>query len=594
MNKQRQILERQSIIKRLYQGYIKHYGKYFFYATGCMVLTALATATLPFLLKPIFDEIFNGGNTAFVIPLSAAIFIAFVLKGAASYGQGILMTYVGQKIISDIQCDLFRHLMKVDLSFFHSRNSGELLSRFTNDTNLMRNAVANTVIGVGKDAMTLVFLIGVMFYRDWFLASIAFFVLPLTAIPIYKIGRGMRKVTHSAQDELGRFTSYLSQIFQGIRLVKAYTTEEKEIKHMVDRTNSVFHWIFKSSCLRAAGHPIIETLAGFAVVLVIAYGGYQVMKQTRTTGDFISFLTAMILVYEPLKRLSSLNANIQEGLAAAKRIFQTMDEPYFIQNPKIFPILSRAKGDIVFENMGFTYPNGKIALENINIRVPAGQTVALVGHSGSGKSTLINLVPRFYDATQGRILIDGHDVRTLSLEALRNNVALVSQEMTLFDHSIFFNIAYGPQTCSLDDVIEASKSAAAHDFITKLPQQYESIVGENGVVLSGGQRQRICIARAILKDAPILLLDEATSALDTESERQVQAALKKLMTDRTTLVVAHRLSTIVDADMVYVLHDGHIEESGTHQQLIRLKGLYYKLWTIQAMEPEIQGPIVSL
>jgi subfamily B ATP-binding cassette protein MsbA len=571
--------------RRIFHEHIRPYGRYFGVALVLMVLAALSTSALPYLLEPVFDKVFTNGTPHLLMWVCGGIFLAFVVKGATSFGEAVIMTYVGQRIISDLQNRLFSHLMHLDLAFFHGTSSGDLLSRFTNDINLMRNAVATTLVGFGKDSFTLVFLVALMFYRDWTLACIAFFIFPLAVFPILRIGRRMRKVTNNTQEELGSFTGRLTQVFQGIRVIKAYRAEDYEAKRAYAMIERIFALVYKSARVRSASHPIIESLGGMAIVIVIAYGGWQVMHHARTTGEFMSFILALLLVYEPLKRLSNMNANLQEGLAAAARVFKILDTTATIQDyPEARP-LPLIKEYIEFQDVRFSYPDGKMALDGINLRIKKAQSIAFVGASGAGKSTIINLIPRFYDIQHGRILIDGVDIRTITLASLRQQIALVSQEITLFDTTIRDNIAYGSFNATEAEIIAAAKAAAAHEFITTLANGYDTLIGENGVKLSGGQRQRIAIARAMLKNAPILLLDEATSALDTDSERQVQAALKTLMEGRTTLMVAHRLSTVVEASKIYVLNKGKIVESGDHQTLLGSNGVYASLWQAQSTLP---------
>jgi subfamily B ATP-binding cassette protein MsbA len=571
--------------RRIFHEHIRPYGRYFGVALVLMVLAALSTSALPYLLEPVFDKVFTNGTPRLLMWVCGGIFLAFVVKGATSFGEAVIMTYVGQRIISDLQNRLFSHLMHLDLAFFHGTSSGDLLSRFTNDINLMRNAVATTLVGIGKDSFTLVFLVALMFYRDWTLACIAFFIFPLAVFPILRIGRRMRKVTNNTQEELGSFTGRLTQVFQGIRVIKAYRAEDYEAKRAYAMTERIFALVYKSARVRSASHPIIESLGGMAIVIVIAYGGWQVMHHARTTGEFMSFILALLLVYEPLKRLSNMNANLQEGLAAAARVFKILDTAATIQDRPEAKPLPLVKEHIEFQDVRFSYPDGKMALDGINLRIKKAQSIALVGASGAGKSTIINLIPRFYDIQHGAILIDGVDIRDVTLASLRQQIALVSQEITLFDTTIRDNIAYGSFNAPEAEIIAAAKAAAAHEFITVLPNGYDTMIGENGVKLSGGQRQRIAIARAMLKNAPILLLDEATSALDTDSERQVQAALKTLMEGRTTLMVAHRLSTVVEASKIYVLNKGKIVESGDHHTLLGSNGIYASLWQAQSTLP---------
>lgn len=573
---------KRSLTKRIVREHMYPYRYMFAFALFFMLLAALANAAIPFVLKPVFDDIFLGKNQDLLLIISLSVFGAFALRGFASFGESVLMATIGQRIICDLQNKLFSHLMKSDLSFFNRHQSGELISRLTNDISVLRFSVSTAVVGIGKDAISLLAMIFVMFYRDWMLASIAFFLLPTIILPISKISRRMRKVTYNTQDQFGKITGQLSQIFQGIRVVKSYSMEGYEINRVHGATTRVCDLMIKATRIRSTTHPIIEVLGGLSSMLVIGYGGWQVIQGTRTAGDFISFMAAMLLCYEPLKRLGALNSNLQEGFAAAKRVFEVIDtQPTIISKVDAKP-LNVGEGTVDFKDVTFWYNPEVEALRGINLSIPRGNTVALVGASGSGKSTIMNLIPRFYDVTSGDILIDGQSIRDVTLDSLRHHIGLVSQEVMLFDDTIYNNIAYGSLDSSPENIYAAAKAAAAHEFIEALPQGYDTLAGENGVVLSGGQRQRIAIARAMLKNAPILLLDEATSALDTHSERFVQEALEKLMTGKTTLIVAHRLSTIVGADTIYVLDKGQIVEQGNHEELIDKNGYYAALWLAQS------------
>lgn len=573
---------KRSLTKRIVREYMYPYKYMFAFALLFMLLAALANAAIPFVLKPVFDDIFLGKNQDLLLIISLSVFGAFALRGFASFGESVLMATIGQRIICDLQNKLFSHLMKSDLSFFNRHQSGELISRLTNDISVLRFSVSTAVVGIGKDAISLLAMIFVMFYRDWMLASIAFFLLPTIILPISKISRRMRKVTYNTQDQFGKITGQLSQIFQGIRVVKSYSMEGYEINRVHGATTRVCDLMIKATRIRSTTHPIIEVLGGLSSMLVIGYGGWQVIQGSRTAGDFISFMAAMLLCYEPLKRLGALNSNLQEGFAAAKRVFEVIDtQPTIISKVNAKP-LNVGEGTVDFKDVTFWYNPEIEALRGINLSIPRGNTVALVGASGSGKSTIMNLIPRFYDVTSGDILIDGQSIRDVTLDSLRHHIGLVSQEVMLFDDTIYNNIAYGSLDSSPENIYAAAKAAAAHEFIEALPQGYDTLAGENGVVLSGGQRQRIAIARAMLKNAPILLLDEATSALDTHSERFVQEALEKLMTGKTTLIVAHRLSTIVGADTIYVLDKGQIVEQGNHEELIDKNGYYAALWLAQS------------
>jgi subfamily B ATP-binding cassette protein MsbA len=471
-----------------------------------------------------------------------------------------------------------------DLSFFNRTSPGELIARFINDIAMLRNAVANTLVGFGKDTLTALALIGVMFYEDWLLAAIAFVAFPCAILPIIRIGRRMRVVSGNTQVEVGRLTTLLDETFQGVRSVKAYAIEAYEKARAGRAVEAVFKLNYQGARTRSVLHPIMEVLGGLAIVAVILYGGHTVISGTKAPGSFFAFITALLLAYEPIKRLAKLNANLQEGLAAATRVFVLLDrEPEIRDAPDAVP-LEIADGGVRFEAVTFSYDTEGPTLRDIEIEIPAGGTAALVGPSGAGKSTIMNLIPRFYDVDGGRITIDGQDLRAVTLASLRAQIALVSQEILLFDDTIRANIAYGRPQASAAEIAAAAAAAGVETFIAELPQGLDTPVGPRGAMLSGGQRQRVAIARAMLKNAPILLLDEATSSLDSESERQVQGALAELMSGRTTLVIAHRFSTVVDADVIYVIEAGRIVESGRHAELLARGGPYARLYALQFAE----------
>ncbi len=546
-----------------------------------MILVAGATATSAWLMKPVIDDVFIAKDRDMLKIISLAVLATFAVKGIANYAQNVLMSKVGMRIIADAQKLLYAHLTRMDLDFFHGNPSGTLVSRFTVDINQIRAVVSNALTSLGKDLMTLVALVGVMFYQNSELAIIAFFVFPIAILPIVKLGRRMRRVTANTQAENGLFMTLLGQTFQGMRVVKAYGMEEYENRRIGSLVETLFGLTYKAARIRARVSPIMETLGGVAITVVIAYGGHQVINGESTTGELFSFIAALLMAYEPMKKLANLNVSIQEGLAGAQRLFDVLDtEPLILDKADALP-LNDVKGAISLDDVSFAYDTDNPALLEVSLGVPAGQRVALVGPSGAGKSTILNLIPRFFDIDQGKVSIDGIDVNDVTMASLHQNIALVSQEITLFDDTVRANIAYGRAGASDAEIEDAARHAAAHDFIIDLVDGYETKVGEQGVKLSGGQRQRLAIARAMLKNAPILLLDEATSALDTESERQVQKALDELMCGRTTLVIAHRLSTIVDADIIYVIENGRISQSGNHAVLMEQGGPYAKLYALQ-------------
>ncbi len=570
------------LVRRLVRSYLRPYFGQLVVAFLFMGAAAGMTGALASLMQPIIDGIFQDKNLTMLWPIAVAVFAAFTVRGVATFGHSVMMNRIGQGIVADVQRALYAHLLRLDLAFFHANAAGQLISRMTSDVNVMRAAVADCLTGIVRSTLTLVFLVGVMFYQDWRLAVGAFIVFPISAYAVSRLGKRLRRVSARTQEELGNFASLLNQTFQGARQVKAYGMEAFEEQRAAGMIDQLYRLTQKAFRVSAASMPITEALSGLAIVTVIVYGGHRVIAGESTTGALFSFITAFLLAYEPMKRLGKLNGSLQTGLAAAERVFALLDtEPQIIDRPAAKPLKVESP-NIRFESVSFLYSDGTEALRDLSIEVPAGKTVALVGPSGAGKSTVLNLIPRFYDVSSGSVKIDGVDVRDLTLGSLRANVALVSQEVAIFDDTVFRNIAYGRAGAGKAEVIEAARAAAADDFITQLPQGYETRVGEHGVKLSGGQRQRIAIARAMLRNAQILLLDEATSALDAESERAVQDALRRLRAGRTTVVIAHRLSTVIDSDLLYVMDQGRIVETGSHPELLRRGGVYSRLYGLQA------------
>ncbi|MDD9913217.1 MAG: ABC transporter ATP-binding protein [Rhodospirillaceae bacterium] len=578
---------------RIWRDYVRHHKVAILLAIVCMVIVAASAGGQARLIEPALDKVLVTGDERLVWIIPLAFLAISIIKGFGSYGQTVLMNRVGLRVVTTLQSEMFDRIVRADLAYLHGDATGKLISRFTNDVNFLREAVIKTVTGSVRDLLTVVVLVGVMFYTHWVLATMAFIVFPVSVFPVIYLGRRLRRVSAETQAELGVLTALLDDVFKGVRQVKAYGMENHEQRRADGMFESIFRFILKAARVRARSYPIMETLGGLAIAGVLFYGGYQVLHGETTVGKLIAFLTALVMAFQPMRSLASLNASLQEGLAAAQRIFTMIDyRPAIVDSPDSGP-LKIEEGAIRYDDVTFSYGDGIPALRGVTIEARPGQKIALVGPSGAGKSTVLNLLPRFHDVSGGTVSIDDQDVRAVTIESLRRSIALVSQETGLFNTSVRDNIAYGDPTADDDAIVEAAKSAAAHDFISELPQGYDTIIGEAGLRLSGGQRQRLSIARAMLRDAPILLLDEATSSLDTQSERLVQEALKRLMVGRTTLVIAHRLSTVIDADRIYVLDGGQVVEQGSHNELLARNGLYAELSRMQLAPDEADPPAVQ-
>ena len=568
-----------TLVRRMVHVYLRPHFVPLFQSIFFMAIAAAMTAGIAILTEPILDKVLGpNSDTKYIWPVGGAIMMVFIVRGFSTYIHTVITARIGQSIVADIQKDLFSHFMRMDLAFFHANPSGQLISSVTNDVNVMRVAVTSTLTGLGKNLLTLIFLIGVMFYKDWQLSIAAFIIFPFAAMFVVHIGRRLRKVSRSIQGEMASLTDILSQIFQGVRQVQAYGMEKHEEKRAGSVIDKVKNFNIKSVKISNLSTPVNDTLIGIVMMGIIVYGGYKSTAGEMTAGQLMSFLAAFTLAYEPMKKLAKLNGTLQTGLGAAERVFAMIDRKPSIRQKRGAKALKTKSPSITFDNVNFRYDGeDDKALGGVSFEAKSGSITALVGPSGSGKTTIINLIPRFYDPLEGAVSINGKDLRDLSLKSLREHIALVSQDITIFDESVRDNIAYGLKGASDKAVIKAAKAAAAHEFIEGLSEGYDTVLGEDGVKLSGGQRQRISIARAILRNAPILLLDEATSALDNESEALIQRALQGLQKGRTTIVIAHRLSTVQNANQIIVLDEGEIAEKGTHKTLLKKAGLYAKM-----------------
>ena len=567
------------ILKRLFRDSIKPYSLRLFSSLFFMVIIALCTGATAWLLDPAIDKIFLDKDESMLLLIPIAIILTLLIKSIATFIQIVLLNGVAQNVIADTQIKLFKKIINADLAWLHKVHSAKIISNFLYDVTLLQDSVSSSLANGVKDVLTLICLLGVMYYQDWQLATISIIAFPLVGILTRRLGKRIKKASTESQEETGTLASILSENLDGTRIVKAYQQEDEEIEKL---SKSVFRRmtkILKGANARGAASPFAEFLAGFGIAGALYYAGLRGLQGELALNEFVSFLGAMMLAFQPLRRIAQINATLQEGFAAAIRVFGLLDQKSLINEAQNAPNLSIGKSDITFEDVTLSY-EGQInsALKGINLRIPHGKTTALVGPSGSGKSSILNLIPRFYDPDKGNVKIDNQDIKELTISSVRSSLALVSQEPVLFDMSIYDNILYGKPEASREEVIDAAKAAAAHEFISELPKQYETIVGEKGYSLSGGQKQRISIARAFLKNAPILLLDEATSSLDTESEHLVQNAISVLMKDRTTLVIAHRLSTIINSDQIIVLDSGSVAEIGTHEELLKKNGVYKKLY----------------
>jgi len=562
--------------------YVRPYRARFVAAFACSGFVALLSAVYAWLVKPVLDGIFIEKNEELLLVLPLVLLGVALLKAVLSYGVGYLMAYVTNRVIADIRQELFQHLIRMPVGFHDTNTSGRLVSRVVNDVGLMASAASNVLKDIFQNALTFLAMVGVIVYQNWKLAGLSAIVIPLSALTMVRVGKRLRKLATSGQERMGDMSSTLQETLAGIRMVKAFGREEAEAERFKTYNGAFLATTLKSNQVWSIGSSHMEVIGVIGVAGIIWYGGYLVIHEVMTPGALFSFMAAMFMAYTPIRKLAGANNIIQQALAAAERVYDVMDLETEQSKDRGTVALTGIRQGIEFQGVSLRYESQTApALAGVDLSIKSGEVVALVGGSGGGKTTLVSLLPRFYEPTEGRILLDGLPLASYTLRSLRTHIGIVSQEIVLFDDTISRNIAFGHTGAGQSAIEQAAKAAYAHEFILRLPEGYETVIGERGVKLSGGERQRLAIARAILRDPPLLILDEATSALDTESERIVQLALTNLMKNRTTVVIAHRLSTIQNADRIVVLDRGTIVETGSHEELLRKGGMYQRLHAMQ-------------
>jgi subfamily B ATP-binding cassette protein MsbA len=569
------------LVKRIFRTQVKKYIPELSITFTFIILTSLTTAATAWLLNPAIKEIFENKNTTMLYLIPFAIVFTFVLKAFSVYGTRILTIKIGIKIITNIQILMAEKFLLSDMSQITKKHSGKHLSYFSNDIGILYGVLTGVVVTLFKESLTLIALLGLMFYHDWQLSLLAIIMIPIAAFSSRNIGKKMGKKVTLSLEASDKFMKFLSEMIKGSWLIKIYQKEQEELKRISIVIDEKFKAIRKVEQTRLGAGPIMELISAVAIAIVVFFAGYRNMQGAITMGEFVSFLAALMLAYQPVRALAGINIGMQEGITAAKRIYEMIDQKNDIYNDANASSLKLKYASIEFKNISFTYPDGTNALRNISAKIEGGTKVGLVGVSGSGKTTLLNLIPRFFHLKNGSILIDDQNINHINLNSLRKEISLVSQDVILFDDTIRNNILYGNALASEEEIIKACKFAAAQDFVEKLPNKYETIIGENGIKLSGGQKQRLSIARAILKNSSIILLDEATSSLDSESESVIQKAIENLTKNKTTIIIAHRLSTVMNCDKILVFENGQIIEEGKHEFLANNSSTYKKLYEKQ-------------